>query len=340
MKDRNEGTAVNIVKEARPVSIAKDDRQGNSQKSNQVKIGKDQKARKAYPPPDVKGKDGELEQELSSKKRGSPYPPLAETKNRSLNDIKKASAQTGEESASINGWTSFPPLGGQGLSAPSIEITDPAVVTSYEAEAKKNKQIKATKKGMFYYGVLAGLNVSTIKGQEIRKPGYDIGILAGYYFNKHLSLEAGIILSKKKYYTDGKYFNKSKAGLPTYVQINSLDGGCQMFEFPITIHYDFNIRKNSFFAAAGITSEIMNTESYTYNAGTPGWIYERFTKYKHSGNYYFSGLNISAGYNHKISSQISLRIEPYFKIPLKKIGIGEMPITSTGVNFGFMRNRK
>jgi hypothetical protein len=51
-------------------------------------------------------------------------------------------------------------------------------------------------------------------------------------------------------------------------------------------------------------------------------------------------MQLSVGYNHNITSKIKLRIEPYIKLPIRKIGIGKMPITSTGVYFGIVRDLK
>ncbi len=48
-------------------------------------------------------------------------------------------------------------------------------------------------------------------------------------------------------------------------------------------------------------------------------------------------MNVSVGYNRTLNKVGTLRIEPYLKIPIKGIGIGNLPITSTGLNIGITK---
>ncbi len=167
--------------------------------------------------------------------------------------------------------------------------------------------------------------------------GYSVGLMLGYKLNKHFSLEVAAIYANKKYYTDGKYFDKTGADIPSAVTLNHLDGGCQMFEFPLSVRYNL---KKSFFATAGLTSYLMKKESYDYSATAYGATYYNYKTYNNSGNYLFSNAQLSLGYDYKLSTKINIRIEPYIKIPVKNIGIGKMPITSTGLYLGITRNIK
>lgn len=110
-----------------------------------------------------------------------------------------------------------------------------------------------------------------------------------------------------------------------------------MFEFPLSVRYNISDR---FFAGAGLTSYIMKHESYDYMANAGGMVYPGYRSYKHSGDHLFSNLQLSGGYDLKLKQRFKIRIEPYIKLPLKNIGIGKMPITSSGVYFGLMRYNK
>ena len=52
-------------------------------------------------------------------------------------------------------------------------------------------------------------------------------------------------------------------------------------------------------------------------------------------NYLFSVLNISAGFEHNISKQLSVQAEPYLKVPLKGMGYGSMNLDSYGLYLTF-----
>lgn len=210
-------------------------------------------------------------------------------------------------------------------------------ISSPATAPKKPKQLK---RPGFYGGLVLGPDLSTVKYQEIKNTGFSVGLLAGYQFNYRWAVEAGVLYNRKKYYTDGKYFDKTGANIPSYVNLDYLDGACEMFEVPITVRYNFSRKENTFFATAGATTYFMNKEDYEYGAWAGGSWYQGYKTYKNSGNRIFSNLQFSAGYNYKFSKKLSLRIEPYIKVPVSKIGIGNLPITSTGIYFGIMRNIK
>ena len=217
--------------------------------------------------------------------------------------------------------------------------TDSVSINKQAAAVVNKKQpvkIKDNKKG-FYFGVIGGPDISTIKAQKVTNTGYSVGAVLGYSINKHWSVEAGALWDEKKYYTRGEYFDKTGTSIPQSVTVHYLDGTCNMFEFPIAIRYDLNMKKNSFFITAGLTSYVMKKESYNYGADNNGNYYEGFKTYKNSGDHLFSNLQLTAGYNYHLSPKLSLRIEPYIKIPVRDIGIGKMPISSKGIYVGITR---
>lgn len=108
-----------------------------------------------------------------------------------------------------------------------------------------------------------------------------------------------------------------------------------MFEVPIDFRYNLaQNKKELFFATAGLSSYFMKKESYNYDEAAWGSIWPAMKTYTNSGNNLFSIINLSVGLEHKINKSISLRINPYLKIPLKGLGIGSIPITSSGINIG------
>jgi len=112
-----------------------------------------------------------------------------------------------------------------------------------------------------------------------------------------------------------------------------------MYEWPLNVRYTIIPRKHSLFATAGVSSYFMKTEHFDYEyvqSNQPGG--HNYMTYNNATKNWFSVVNLSLGYSHKLGSVGSLRIEPYFKIPIGNLGTANMPIMSTGLNIGFTRS--
>jgi len=104
-----------------------------------------------------------------------------------------------------------------------------------------------------------------------------------------------------------------------------------MIEIPINFKYDFLTKKDHFwFVSAGASSYLMKNEYYTINYKFNGSSGTRGYGYKNSTKDWFSIMNISAGYQ-KTFGKNSIGMAPYIKVPLKGVGIGKLPITSTSI---------
>ena len=190
-----------------------------------------------------------------------------------------------------------------------------------------------------YLGLLGGPDLSTVKNNSISKVGYSFGLLAGYKAGKRVSIETGLMWSKRFYKSEGKYFNTKKLPIPAYVKIIELDGFCQMYELPIGVTYNFKSgRKNTLFSAVGFSTYFMKNEDYSYKYISYGQQNSRYVRYNNSANNWFSILNISVGLNKKIAKNALLRVQPYIKIPLKGIGIGSLPVSGGGLYAGVVKN--
>lgn len=209
---------------------------------------------------------------------------------------------------------------------------------SDEISAKKDKPNKRSPRH-FYAGIIAGPDVSTVKLQSVKKVGFGFGIVTGYQFNKRWSVESGLLLDKKYYSTNGKYFNTKNIALPNHIQIDHADGACNMYMIPVNIRYNFKKKSGSgWFASAGVSSYLMKKEDYTYDITRYGISYSSDYTYNESRNTFSAVLNLSGGYTHKLGKMGDLRIEPYIKLPLRKVGIGSLPLQSAGVYIGLTKN--
>ena len=188
-----------------------------------------------------------------------------------------------------------------------------------------------------YFGFVAGPSFNQVKNQGLNKNGYDIGLIAGYQLNRKLSVESGLLFEKKYYFSDGKYFDMSKAGsgMPAGMQVLSLEGSCAIFEIPVKLKYDLAGNNHMrFFATTGISTYIVKNEYNKYRALISGTQQDITGNYNNTSKYFAAAVHLSAGYQRKIGKSVNLRIEPYLQIPLRGLGVGSLPILSTGIHMG------
>ena len=205
-------------------------------------------------------------------------------------------------------------------------------------EVKAGKKVKLNKidKGP-YVGIMAGLDLSSVKFKSL-KTGNNKGIIAGYAFNKRWSLETGLFWNKKRFFGDGTSFRPSGYTLPQGVEMLSVYGNNQLYEWPVNVRFTVLPKKHSLFVTAGLSSYFMKTESYEYEYQFNGQPGKSFSSYKNQTKDWFSVASFSLGYTHKLGNIGSVRLEPYIKLPIRDIGFNNMSVISTGFNVGFTRH--
>ena len=206
---------------------------------------------------------------------------------------------------------------------------------------KKKPSAEDNTRGL-YFGLIAGPDLSKVHSRPFNF-GFDVGLLFGYKINSKISLETGLIKGRKNYTSDGSNFNMSKIrqSMPAGMTINDLTSKSNLIEIPLKVKYSFTTKRNSgFFVSGGLSSYIMTMEKNLYNTSVNGNP-EKFNGVYYKNNYRFpADATISAGYEHGISSYLDFKIEPFLKIPLQGVGVGSLPVTSTGLHIGIARRLK
>ncbi len=227
----------------------------------------------------------------------------------------------------------------------SKQSTDTST-SSKKSKANDNTNTAAVKKPVInnknqskpgvYIGLITGPDFSAVKSNRVDGAGYNIGFLAGYYTGRHLTFETGLIWNYKRYYSKGTHVSTENLGLPMHTEILDLNGSCNLVEIPMTIQYHFNSHTNgNLYLGAGVSSYIMKKEDYSYESKRYNMQYYGYKNYTNSSKNWLSVLQLHVGYQISLKHAGSLRIEPYAKLPLQGIGIGKLPLSSAGVNFGF-----
>ena len=208
------------------------------------------------------------------------------------------------------------------------------IISANPGNGNEKKKIKI--KNRFYIGILAGPQFNEVKSQGFSNPGFSVGLLTGVTLTKKLALETGLFISQKKYFSSGEYFNMKTvaASMPVGMKVISLNGKSTILEIPLKLKYDFLKKKNGrFFGTIGASSYILAKESNKYLVDLNGNQQKLTRNYSNNGKYVTAELNLSAGYDYKLK-QKTVRIEPYVQLPMKGIGVGSMPILSTGIHIG------
>lgn len=195
-------------------------------------------------------------------------------------------------------------------------------------------KVNGFRKG-FQVGVLVAPDMSNVKFTNTDKVGYNVGLQIGYRISQRWSLNTGVIYTKKNYTSQGKDFNPPKGSWIDNVTLDMVAGNCSMFDIPLNVRYDLNNgRSHRYFVSTGLSTYLMKKEEYhyhyQYSNGNPGY---RQRSASSDEKHFLSVLNISAGFEKKISNRLSLQAEPYLKVPLAGVGYGNLQLNSYGMYF-------
>jgi hypothetical protein len=218
----------------------------------------------------------------------------------------------------------------------STKNTDTAVLLNNVTHNAKKKE---NKNKFFYTGLLYATDKSSLKFQQNKGLGYSLALVLGYQLSNVFSIETGLHIEKKEYYTSGENFNKSI--IPATGRINWIEAENKLLEIPITLKHNFFIKKShQFFATAGLSSYLINNEYYEFEEEIGGILQNGFVLYEKNTSNLFATYNFSIGYQLNVKKIGSFRIEPYINLPFKGFGLGQASIISRGVYLGWIYNLK
>ncbi|MCX2745287.1 hypothetical protein OO013_15520 [Mangrovivirga sp. M17] len=153
--------------------------------------------------------------------------------------------------------------------------------------------------------------------------------------NENWSIETGANISNKYYWADeGSY---TTGGY--YSDPDQTYGVCEVLDIPLNVRYYFNTKgKTHWFISSGISSWLMLEERYDYYyeynqyENPTGW-------YGENENYHWFGvLNFEAGLERRLTNKWSITATPYFNLPLKGVGNGQVRLLSNGLKIGLKFN--
>jgi hypothetical protein len=193
-------------------------------------------------------------------------------------------------------------------------------------------------------GVLAAPDYSDVHTAPNNKLSSNFGLTISYSFLAKWWLNTGLIYTQKNYGVGESDFKalSSAAYVPLGCEIEYINGTCYMLEIPLTLRRDFRIAsKTTFFVNAGLSSYIMQNEDYVVHYSPVAGYWGPSVSGQSTGqmaphaqrNFWFSAASLSAGIEQDISKSISFQVEPFAKLPLRGIGMGNIQLSSYGIAF-------
>jgi hypothetical protein len=214
------------------------------------------------------------------------------------------------------------------------KIAETPAADSAKTTAKQKKQNDKIKQPL-EFGVMVGPDMSAVAFGPLYKAGYNFGLQVSYRFSNRWSVNAGAIYTKKFYKTDSSHFEYKNNPWPNNKTISTVEGNCSMWEIPVNVRYDFSYNnKRRWFASTGLSTYLMDKEDYeVYYRWNGGPTYPQGLGTDSNSTYLFSIWNLSVGMERSLGKRFSLQAEPYLKVPLKDLGLGNMRMNSYGILF-------
>lgn len=191
---------------------------------------------------------------------------------------------------------------------------------------KKNERRKINSKGL-YLGVTIGPDLNVAPSFNYGNVGFNAGVLAHYYFNQHWFVTTGVVYSKKLYGATDKDYNIP--GNATSYGLVKVNANCDVLDIPLNVNYTFlQVNNNTLSATLGLSNYIMLKEKYQYiYKSSPEW--EKTVE--NQNQHYLAILNVGALYQHPAGKRLIIGVQPYAKIPLHGVGLGQVKLYSAGL---------
>ena len=197
-------------------------------------------------------------------------------------------------------------------------------------------------------GILFAPEFSEVKHiYQNNRLGNNLGVTLSYQLFSKISINSGLIFSKKYYQSNDKGFHAPSGTVSSDLDIRFINASANVIDIPLNLRYNYFSDENStFFINGGFSSYLMSKQNLdlycqpnnnNINNFTLG--YQAQARWVHPStppenkNYLFSVLNLSAGFETYMGNNFSFQFEPYIKLPVKGVGYGKVDLSSYGINF-------
>lgn len=203
---------------------------------------------------------------------------------------------------------------------------------SPSASENSGKFLSQQKISRFSTSVVVGPDLSTVGSiSNFIDPGHKIGLSFEYNITQNLAISTGAHHTRVRYIANSSEYELPKEYMPYGLAADEIAGECFLIDIPISLKYDFmHFDKSRLYASAGFSSYIMLNEDYQFKyEGDPSQTPQRWHE-RTGTRHWMSNATISVGYEHDLLRNISIRAEPFLKVPIKEVGWGNVNLYSMG----------
>jgi hypothetical protein len=183
----------------------------------------------------------------------------------------------------------------------------------------------------FSVGLVISPDMSTAGSlSNFSKPGYKIGFSIDYNITRNLVLSSGMIRSLVRYSAPGGAYN-----LPVNynggTRPDEISGECIILDIPVTLRYHvLNFNRSRLFISTGLSSYIMLSEDYAFSTYQYGYREDQVFSERTGTRHWMSNAGFSAGYELDLMRNLTLRAEPFVRIPVSRVGWADVNLYSVG----------
>ena len=159
----------------------------------------------------------------------------------------------------------------------------------------------------------------------------NVGITATFHTSGRFSFTTGVFYARKNYNTP---FSKYKPDEDWYGYGSDPDrvsADCRVLDIPLIANFVFRKEnRGAWIASGGLSSYFMLKEKYEFQ-------YEKTTRYprhytfRKENRHLLSVLHLGLGYQWRLNSSLSVTMQPFLKVPVSRIGQGNIRLYSTGL---------
>lgn len=213
------------------------------------------------------------------------------------------------------------------------------------AEEKGKKSEKSNKKN-FSLSVYAGSFINYAEGSE-NNVNVGAGLSSDFRISKNLRISTGLNLSKNSLAYNqnepannyGSFQDANSSIVGTLVALSNYKVELLGLDIPVNIKYLFNPQKSSTYFLAGLSSGTYLSEKYAVNqsnfnsfVGSSAVANKQEISRQMKDFDLMRTLNVSFGFNTRLSKKQSLTIEPFLKYPLGGLGSENIRFGASGIN--------
>ncbi|MDP2412856.1 outer membrane beta-barrel protein [Daejeonella sp.] len=213
------------------------------------------------------------------------------------------------------------------------------------AEEKGKKSEKSSKKN-FSLSVYVGSFINYAEG-SVNNVNVGAGLSSDFRISKNLRISTGLNLSKNSLAYNqnepsnnyGSFQDANSSIVGTLVALSNYEAELLGLDIPVNIKYLFNPQKSNTYFLAGLSSGTYLSEKYAvkqsnFNSfvGSSAVANKQEISRQMKDFDLMRTLNVSFGFNTRLSKKRSLTIEPFLKYPLGGLGSENIRFGASGIN--------